>query len=151
MLLVIGVMIGLSNYFTYLKTGKGLFNANTLSMPDISLDTRSIKDLLSADKEPQESNDVLHKWVDSNGVTQYTQTRPPKHAIGKVILVDPNANVVARLKTNAKTPEKAPQADDPEGSAYNPSTVKKLMDDAKNVQKLLDDRAAKHTEIIDGL
>jgi len=39
----------------------------------------------------------------------------------------------------------------PTGNIYKPETINKLMDDAKNVQTLLEDRKAQQDKVLDGL
>ena len=134
--IIAALILGISNYMAYVKTGKTLFDVSKLSMPDISFNTNDIKDSLSL----QDGKNTLYKWVDADGKTQYSQTPPAEKITAQKITVDPNTNVVQAVKVReVDEPEQTeqPQIGQFDGSTYNPETVKQLMDDAKNVQKVL--------------
>lgn len=148
---MVAFMVGLTSYMTYVQTGKSPFNFDDISAPDISLDADSIKGLLPSGGGGGSDKDVFYKWVDDDGLMQYTQVPPPEHIQAEVISLDPNMNVIQGVKPRVETPRKDRQIGKTEGSVYNPGNMKQLMDDAKNVQKVLDDRAAQQKTAIDGL
>ncbi len=132
-LMMIAIFIGISQYFVYIMTGKSPLDE--LKAPEISLSTPDIKDVVTGGKQ------TVYKWVDENGVTQYTSEAPPEQSATAMEL-DPNTNIVQGIKMpeGEETEEETPKAEVPQGNIYSPQSVKKLMDDAKNVQKLLNDR-----------
>ncbi|MEH6628079.1 MAG: DUF4124 domain-containing protein [Motiliproteus sp.] len=169
-ILVVLVALGASNYLIYLQTGKAPFDFDDLrlpalptgliptelpkvsfKLPDISLDSlKSDKPTVSAGK------DTIYKWVDKNGVTQLSSEPPPAQQNAQVLVVDPNANIIqsAGQVSDPETEDKQETATAPaqllQGQVYSPSQVKKLMDDAKNVQQLLNDRYENQRQIIEG-
>lgn len=138
-IIMIVVMLGVSNYVLYIMTGKTPFTSDSLP----SLDT--VKDLTPAIPA---GKDTAYKWVDEKGVVHFSTEPPPEEQQAERLEVDPNVNVIKSVKPREQeSPETAPA---PElQSPYTPEGAKKLIDDARNVQKLLDDRYEKQKEIID--
>lgn len=129
------VFMGVSQYFVYIMTGKSPlenFKMPSFSASDLKED---VSNLATGGKQ------TVYKWVDENGVTQYTAEPPPDQAATSVEL-DPNANIIqgVEMPEDEDAPTAAPQVSMPDGNIYNPQSIKKLMDDAKNVQTLLNDR-----------
>jgi len=140
------VVTGLSNYLIYLNTGQAPFTIDSFKLDNISA-----PDL--GNLAPQ-GDDTAYKWVDENGVTQYSSEPPPEHIRAQTLTIDPNTNLVAgtKPKEEKKDPPKTPSgAALPTGNIYKPETINKLMDDAKNVQTLLEDRKAQQDKVLDGL
>ncbi len=131
--MMIAIFFGISQYFLYLTTGKSPLDG--LKTSEIQLSAPDIKNITASGKQ------TVYKWVDANGVTQYTSEAPPEQAVTAMEL-DPNTNIVQGIKMpeDEEKEEKPPQAEIPQGNIYNPKSIKKLMDDANNVQKLLNDR-----------
>ncbi|PCK02945.1 MAG: hypothetical protein COA42_21605 [Alteromonadaceae bacterium] len=146
-------MVGLTSYMTYVQTGKSPFDFSNMSAPDISLNADSIKGLLPSGGGAESGKDVFYKWVDDDGLTQYTQVPPPEHIKAEVIALDPNMNVIQGVKPKARveTAKKKRQIGQMDGSVYSPGNMKRLMDDAKNVEKVLNDRAEQQKQMLDGL
>jgi hypothetical protein len=128
------ITIGISHYGMYLMTGQSPLSGMSFSTPELPK--------LSAPSLPK-ATDTAYKWTDENGVTHYS-SEAPEHVQAKTIAVDPNTNIVQATKLREKTetkPNTAPQPSvTPPGPLYDPQTVKKLMDDAKNVQNTLNER-----------
>lgn len=99
--LMLGVMAGGVNYLIYQITGKSLFDNMQLSLPSLDLShlKQSIADIdMPEVKLPQLNDDrekavSVYKWVDENGVINYTQTLP-KGVKGETVTVFPNANLI---------------------------------------------------------
>lgn len=136
-LLMVGIMVGISNYALYIMTGKMPFD----SAPKISFSAPSQHDLrrgLSGGKE------TVYKWTDAQGKIHYSSEPPQNQSLAKKLEINPDANLIQGLapQTSQKPePKPAQPASVPGGvNAYNPAAVKKLVDDAKNVQNLLNER-----------
>ncbi len=148
------VMLGVMLYAVYLRTGRvpwqdlGAFKKPNISVPKkLSLPGKKAK------------KELVYKWQDADGVWQYSQEPPPERESYSQIEVDPNANVVAAVPT----PEQAEETESIEGNEsekndkddtlfpYTPERIEKLMDDARDVQNKLNERAGKQQEILDGL
>jgi Domain of unknown function (DUF4124) len=86
---------------------------------------------------------TVYRWQAADGSWQFSDT-PPVQGQSEKIQVDPNANLIQGLP---EAPE--PQEPEEESSGLNlpvpmtisPAKVKKLKEDAENIQKLMDDRA----------
>ncbi len=169
-ILVVLIALGASNYLVYLQTGKAPFDFNDLQLPDmptdlipselpkVSLQLPDISlDSLKQDKPAANAGtDTIYKWVDENGVTQLSSEPPPAQQNAQILVVDPNANVIqsAGQVSGPETDDKQATATAPspllQGQVYSPSQVNKLMDDAKNVQQLLNDRYENQRRVIEG-
>ncbi|MFL0811474.1 MAG: DUF4124 domain-containing protein [Agarilytica sp.] len=129
------VFLGISQYFVYLMTGKSPvenFKMPSFSASDLKQD---VTNMATGGKQ------TVYKWVDENGVTQYTAEPPPEQAAVSLEL-DPNANIIqgVEMPEDENAAPAKPKVSMPDGNIYNPKSIKKLMDDAQNVQQLLNDR-----------
>lgn len=138
---MLAIMLGVSNYMMYIMTGKLPFSADSFSVPSLpdSLPSTIGSSILSKKQQ-------AYKWTDENGVVHYSSEAPSDAAQATIIEVDPNTNMVQGLRsaaepdTEATEPKQEPHASLPQGNIYNPDTIKKLIDDAKNVQETLNKR-----------
>ncbi len=81
----------------------------------------------------------VYKWRDKNGVMQFSNTPPPNVTNAEQLVLDPNSNLVQAVKT----PEKdEPKQVVPARSAnpYSVKGMKKVMDDARGVEDMLQQR-----------
>ncbi len=140
------IFIGISNYGLYLTTGK--VPSFKSMLPDLSFNTPDVSELT-----PSFNKDTVYKWVDENGVTQYSSEPPPEQAKAEVMTLDPNTNVIQglELKEEENTENANPKVAVPDGNIYSPENIKKIMDDTKNVQNLLDDRFKNQQKALDDL
>ena len=100
---------------------------------------------------------TIYEWRDSRGGIQFTNEPPPEGVEYQVRQYDPNANVIQSVKSPTAAPEpEVAENSEPETagtleapSPYSPEGVKKLMDDAKNVEKLLNERFQRQQSAID--
>ena len=153
MMLFIG--LGILNYLFYLKTGKNPLANIDFSLP--SMDSMSVDKIKSAlpdvkipslgDKEG--SPTTVYKWTDGQGVTHYTQEEPTTQP-AKALTVDPNTNIIQADIPTQPEPKAAQvkaesdyaPAPKPVLTLPTPSNTKQLIEDAKNVQTLMNERAA---------
>jgi hypothetical protein len=159
-LMLAAVVIALLLPFTLLKDdqGKTLMSFSDLSLQDLSLPDISIPDMsdLMSSKNLVPSNtrsdgkDIFYRWNDAQGNVHFTTVPPPGGIEYTVKGYDPNTNVIQALKIliEPNSLESAPNATDPGAngstpsvdSAYNPDKVQKLINDTKNIEKLLNQR-----------
>lgn len=144
-LLVVGIILGIANYFLYLKTGTPPIN----SLPKVDLssylpDTTSVKDVISSTSSSKEK---VYQWTDENGKTHYSTQLPSDQIKAKEMLINPDVNVVKRLATATKestqhhSTSRAQHVDTPSANqAHSPDAVNKLIEDAKQVQTLVNER-----------
>ena len=138
--------------FTILKDDDG----NTLmSVKDISLPEFSLPDLSSArslvpDTPASSGMDKFYKWYDSEGNVQFTTEPPPDGVEYTVKEYDPDTNLIQAVELpKEEAPEKTtslqtgnPAADAPtdDFNPYSKEKIEKLMEDTKNIEKLLNQR-----------
>jgi len=140
--------------FTILKDESGgtLLSFSDLKLPEFSLP--------SLPKVPEvdsitDSTDIIggrgtiYQWHDSEGTIQFTTEIPPPGTEYLVRHFNPDANVIESVEV---PPREAPAANsgaeaeiaaqpaDPDMNPYSEGVVKKLFEDARNIEKLLNQR-----------
>jgi len=142
--------------FTILKgkDGNALVSIKNIGLPDFSLpDMPDMPKLPTADDfspsdESLAGKDIFYKWNDAAGNVQFT-TKPPPAGIEYTIKgFDPDANVIQAVKIppkesapkDAKSSEAKPDKAEESGSPYSKEGIEKLFKDAKNIEKMLNQR-----------
>ena len=93
---------------------------------------------------------TVYKWVDKDGIQHFGSTAPAG-VVAEEKHLRPNDNVIQAMKIPEKEEtEKKPavNADAILKNPYKPENVKQLINDAKNVQKLLDQRFENQKEVM---
>lgn len=142
-IIMAALFMGVSQYFVYITTGKTPFD--NFNIPNFSLNKQSISNFASDGKQ------TVYKWVDEKGVTQYSAQAPSADQQVKTLEIDPNMNIVQGLQMPEDEKEEEsskPEISMPTGPIYSPESIKKLVDDAKNIEKLLQDRMDKQEKIL---
>ncbi len=141
------VMLGISNYGFYLMTGQLPFSG--FSLPDISA-----PDLNPLNNQPE----TAYKWVDEKGITHYSNEKPPELSVAsptekeiEVIEVDPRANIIQSVETPKDRDSSNTTISPIDGPLYKPENVQKLLNDAKNVEKVLQERQKEQDKIINNM
>jgi hypothetical protein len=167
-LMVALLFIALMLPFTILKgpDGKTLMSFSDFSLPDMSFDVPDLPEISSGggtatlqagDTIPGadsgiEGKDIFYQWHDSAGDIQFTTEPPPEGIPYTVKGYDPNTNVIQSVKLPQEEPkEVAPKTVDNDGEITNPydqENIKKLIDDAKNIEKMLDQRFKQQDELL---
>ena len=81
----------------------------------------------------------VYKWRDEHGVMQFSNTPPPTGDAVEQVVLDPNHNLMQAVKV----PEEVEVKQQVEAESPNPYSVKgmkKVVDDAKGVEQLLQQR-----------
>ena len=119
-------------------------------MPDLDLDEvtasapNTIKNAISDEKVQ------VYRWRDENGVMQFSST-PPQDALAERVELDPNSNIMQAVSVEKiAEPEKKGVTNRPQ-SPYTARRLKKVMDDAKDVESLLKQRHEQQQEVINKL
>jgi hypothetical protein len=160
------VMFAVVNYAAYLQTGRSLwpFFADKISAK-LEHFKKGADETLNSVQEtaaPGSTTEVIYKWTDTDGVLQYTSAPPPYGISAEIVKVDPNANLMQAVKAPEPEPEPVSVAATPAEKEktpagpdipfpYTPEQIKKTMDDARNVQQMMNDKAEKQQQILDGL
>lgn len=155
-IMITAVVLAVLLPFTFLKgkDGRPLMSLDRLKAPKLEMPA-----LPKAPGKPKQ--DLIYRWTDGEGVIHFTNTPPPPGVEYTVKGYDPNTNLIQSVqpeKPEEPAPRKAVQAATKKpseglegiGNPYSVEKVEKLMEDAKNVQKLLEDRAKRQEALIDG-
>ncbi|WP_052692027.1 DUF4124 domain-containing protein [Teredinibacter purpureus] len=141
-LVMVGLMFGVSNYIMYVMTGKSPFSAE---MPSLS-----IPSILNTDSALPSTKDTAYKWTDEKGVVHYSSEPPPETTQQvKKLEVDPNVNLIQGLDVPEGVAPTATPSNDTLVTPYTPTGAQKLLEDAKDVQRILDERFERQKAIID--
>ncbi|MDH3762433.1 MAG: hypothetical protein OEU50_15740 [Gammaproteobacteria bacterium] len=153
-LMIAVLILALFLPFTILKgpDGKTLLSFADFSLPDFSLpDLPKMPsvDLPGASDSDLAGKDLFYKWYDAEGNVQFT-TEPPADGVEYTVKgFDPDTNVIQAVEVPATdtAPENGASSGQttakPEdnGNPYSQESIKKLFEDAKNIEKLLNQRA----------
>lgn len=158
-LLITALVLAVLLPFTVIKgkDGKPLMSFNNIKAPELSLP--EIPDSInSLDNKSQSSGkDIIYKWRDRKGDLHFTTAPPPKGVEYTVKGYDPNANLIQSIKISTEETEQPEQTGQQTqtkksvdiGNPYSPEKVEKLIEDAQNIEKLLNDRVKKQQTLID--
>jgi len=152
-LLIVVLIIGMLLPFTILKgpDGKTLMSFSDLKLPKFSTpDLPELPDFGGkSDSAAVKGKNVIYKWIDSKGQVQFSSSPPPAGIKYTAKGYDPNTNLIqavaiptkeAEAKKEVTDPKKAVTSLDDAGNVYSPEKIDKLFKDAKNIEKLLNDR-----------
>ena len=153
-LMIAVLFIGMMLPFTILKgpDGKTLMSLSDIALPDFSMPkmpnfSKAFKgsEPIPGDDSNLAGKDVFYQWYDAEGNLQFT-SEPPAQGIEYTVKgFDPDTNVIQAIKAppeqdEAETDEQKSAKADDFGNPYSGDSIKKLLDDAKNVEKLLNQR-----------
>ncbi len=146
-LLLVALVLALLLPFTLLKDdqGKTLMSFSNFSLPDMPSFGGSSK--LIPSSSSLGGKVIFYRWYDADGNVQFT-TEPPSDGIEYTVKgYDPNANVIQAVKIPAAEPavnEPASAGETanplPLTNTYDAESIKKLFEDTKNIEKLLNQR-----------
>lgn len=81
----------------------------------------------------------VYKWRDKSGVMQFSNTPPPTGDVAEQVVLDPNSNLMQAVKVpEEEEPKQAVATESP--NPYSVKGMKKVMDDAKGVEQMLQKR-----------
>jgi len=135
--------------FTILRgpDGNTLMSFSDFELPDFSLpDMPKIPSGESISSQLDSGKDIFYQWHDAEGNVQFTTEPPPEGIEYTVKGYDPDTNVIQAIELPSEEaqveegPADEEKKTDPTGNPYSPERIEKLFDDAKNVEKLLNQR-----------
>ncbi len=156
-ILITLVVLAILLPFTLLKgkDGRPLMSLDKLKAPELS-----VPKLPKGVTGESGKKDLIYRWTDREGVVHFTNTPPPEGVEYTVKGYDPNTNLIQSVEPlKAEEPaarkpvqaaRKTPSSLKEIGNPYSVEKVEKLMEDAQNVQKLLEDRLKKQEALIQG-
>jgi hypothetical protein len=156
-LMIAVLFIAMMLPFTILKgpDGKTLMSLGDIELPDFSLpkmpDFPSFSG--SSTPVPSDENDLsgkvlFYRWYDAEGNVQFT-TEPPAGGIEYTVKgFDPDTNVIQAVTlppeetrvTEEGGSDQETAAPEDIGNPYSQESIKKLFEDAKNIEKVLNQR-----------
>ncbi len=148
--MIAALVIAMALPFTVLKdkNGNTLMSLKDLKLPDFSMP--DMPKMPDAGKLSSGSGDkdYFYRWYDAAGNVQFTTEPPPEGVEYTVKGYDPDTNLIQAVTAPVEESQdetaanKARPTLDPDAldNPYSPENVKKLIEDAKNVQKVLNQR-----------
>jgi len=92
----------------------------------------------------------VYKWRDKNGVMQFSNTPPLAAGKAERVVLDPNSNLVQAVKVPEKVkPKEVVQTKSP--NPYSVKGMKKVMDDARGIEEMLQRRHEDQQKAINNL
>jgi hypothetical protein len=150
-IMVVIIVIAMVHYALYLKTGRLPWadgRGPSISLPGMpDLNMQRVQELVPSSKTR------VYKWVDENGVLNYSQEPPPANVEGQVVEVDANVNIIQ------STPVPAPESDQAQGRPRSifigeggtGAEEKTPVEKAQEVKELLEARDREQKKILDSL
>lgn len=134
--------------FTILRgpDGNTLMSFSDFKLPNFSLpDMPKMPSGGSISSQLDSGKDIFYQWHDAQGNVQFTTEPPPQGVEYTVKGYDPNTNVIQAIELPPEeSPEAEPAAEEKKaeetGNPYSPERIEKLLEDAKNVEQLLNQR-----------
>jgi len=136
--------------FTILKNKSGdtLLKFSDFKLPDFSLPDVPDAGAITPSFDGLDGKDIFYKWYDADGNVQFTTEPPPEDIEYTTKGYDPNTNVIQALKTPKQEavpdpqPSKQKKTDglDEAATPYSKESIKKLFEDAKNIENMLNQR-----------
>lgn len=113
-------------------------------LDDLRVETpASLKDMVPDEKVQ------VYRWRDENGVMQYSNM-PPAAIQAEQVEVDTSSNLMQAVKVKKSAQEKKVVAESIP-SPYSPNDMKKAMQDARDVERLLQERHEQQQQTLDKL
>ena len=146
-LLITALVIAILLPFTILKgtDGNPLLSFRDLQSPGLPKVPEAINSLGG---ESRDGNEVIYKWIDSEGNLQFSNSPPPEGIEYSVKDYDPNLNVIQAVEVELDEPVEVLESDHKKkvtnvediGNPYSADKIEKLFEDANNIEKLLNQR-----------
>ena len=126
----------------------GLVNNGAGSEPDsiASLKARAPKNLthVTTDKKVK-----VYKWVDENGVTQFSQTPPQLGGAAESLTLKPDTNIMQAYKPPAAAPQAATGPKIFKTSPYTPEGMKNVVEETVRAKDQINQRQQEQNALLD--
>ena len=155
-------IIGVAAYVGYLKTGTSVWRlwedrtaGKVVAVKErIAQAWHSVRSAAVQD----DVGTVIYKWVDIDGVLQYSNVLPSPDIAVEVVVIDPQANLVpaivapARGMDNKVAVESSTDGNKPTSLLpYTPEQLKESLDDARNAQQMMNQKLEHQQQVLDKL
>lgn len=161
-IIAILIFVGLGYYSNYLMTGKTpSIDINKLTTPDINIskftDTFSKKiETIKQDISPKETS--LYKWKDAKGVIHYTSEKPSGDIQDlESIKLSSDTNIIPSVSAPAPINDSSERSSSHQqtqttteapSNIYSPEGIKNLINEAKDVQNLMNEQFNQQENLI---
>jgi hypothetical protein len=167
-LMMLFIVVGIGSYMIYLKTGQSPWSLAMFklpNMPKVELPfSDEVVNLGPLGEEASKGGVVLgegktrvYKWQDEFGQWHYGEKSPEDVQTVESMVVNREQNVIVGIRKpveplaeQSQVTQAKPSGDSPIESPYSPEKIQKLFEDAKGLQKVLDDRAAAQEKLLSG-
>lgn len=154
MLLIVLIIAAIAPFALPLKNGEPLLKWSDISMPKLpSIPKLPTLPNLNSDEKEKSAPITTYKWKDANGNWHLGDT-PPVDFEYETVITDPNTNLIqGSTATFSETPS-APVKERPMPSTYSPTMaydsekVGKIIDSARNIDKLLQQRKEQQDQLL---
>ncbi len=142
-LLLIAIAIGVANYVVYLNTGRGFIDE--VPKLDLSSYLPNKNSVEKAMPRLPSGEEQVYKWVDDNGRVHYSTNKAEADVGSQAVDVDSTLTLVEsqtppiRLDNQPGSSSK-PSSELKPSDVYDLDAVEKLIEDARAVQDLVDER-----------
>ncbi len=153
MMIVPAVLIGGFGYYMYATTGKVPFMSSFNKGPSTTQELR--EKITNKASISSSGKQTFYKWKDEFGQWHFGE-KAPDGVKSISINYNPDENVISSVKIKAKETIKKgfsmPSSDAPSGAdAYNPAQIQKTLQDAKNIQNLINQRYKEQQEALQNI
>jgi len=93
----------------------------------------------------------VYKWRDEHGVMQFSNTPPPSVSNAERVVLDPNNNLMKAVKVPEKEEKSKEVVETEMPNPYSVKGMKKVMDDARSIEDMLQQRHEKQQEMMKNL
>ena len=144
MILLIGVLLAVPYYMM----GGAMPDFMTSLLPSGS--SQNLKGVSGIGSAVTDEAVTVYEWVDEKGRKHFSNT-PPAGQNAKALQLRPDTNLIQAVKPQVEKVAPRPKVTSigEMKSPYTPGGAKKLIDDAKNVQEMLNQRFDQQKALID--
>ena len=146
------VVLGMLSVLPLIYTGKldltSLINGDSLSMDKLGAGLKKLKKGLPGGAEEPVT---VYKWTDKYGRMQFGNTPPPDAVGVEVMSVKQNNNIIDPIKVPPPVAKSSGSSSFEMPNPYSPGGMKKVLDDAKGIEEMLQKRHEQQQKKIRGL
>ena len=151
MLIILGIVSALPMIYTGKFDPVALLDLDF--SPNLGMDRLGAKVSKKYSSVVTDEKVKLYKWRNADGVMQFTSDPPPSTIAAEQIELNPNSNVIPAIKISKKEVkvESKPVAKTKIANPYAAKEMKKMMDDARGVEAMLQQRNEQQQKMLDSL
>ena len=159
LMLFVLILAAVLPFTPFMPGGKPILNLGDFKWPEFS--KPPLPDLPNAKlpdigKGTPSNNQSFYKWTDAEGNVHYSDKPPQQQVKSETVTVNPDTNVLAPVEVPKPQPKPSVPAQSAKDSEhlkngmpnpYSPTEVKKLINDAKQLQQQAKERLKKMEQL----